>query len=119
MARLRILSDDDFDKLYKIPKLNNEERQFVFELDEIDKNYLNTINSIPVKINYILRLIINEEENNSLHSKLNQCPSFSCNFCIFDNRLFPILQLHNSLHISSINLSTILNIIFDRCKMSI
>ena len=31
MARLRILSDDDFDKLYKIPKLNNEERQFVFE----------------------------------------------------------------------------------------
>lgn len=56
MARLRILSDDDFDKLYKIPKLNNEERQFVFELDEIDKNYLNTINSIPVKINYILNL---------------------------------------------------------------
>ena len=30
MARLRILSEDDFDKLYKIPKLNNEERQFVF-----------------------------------------------------------------------------------------
>ena len=58
MARLRILSDDDFDKLYKIPKLNNEERQFVFELDEIDKNYLNTINSIPVKINYILNLVI-------------------------------------------------------------
>ena len=58
MARLRILSDDDFDKLYKIPKLNNEERQFVFELDEIDKNYLNTINSIPVKINYILNLFL-------------------------------------------------------------
>lgn len=56
MARLRILSDDDFDKLYKIPKLNDEERQFIFELDEIDKNYLNTINSIPVKINYILHL---------------------------------------------------------------
>ena len=49
MARLRILSNDDFDKLYKIPKLNDEERQFIFELDEIDKNYLNTINSIPVK----------------------------------------------------------------------
>ncbi len=54
MARLRILSDDDLDKLYKIPKLNNEERKFVFKLDEIDKNYLNTINNIPVKINYIL-----------------------------------------------------------------
>ena len=56
MARLRILSNDDCDKLYKIPKLNEEERQFIFELDEIDKNYLNTINSIPVKINYILHL---------------------------------------------------------------
>lgn len=56
MARLRILSDDDFEKLYKIPKLNDEERQVVFELDEEDKNYLNTINSIPVKINYILHL---------------------------------------------------------------
>ena len=56
MARLKILSDDDFNKLYKLPKLNNEERQFVFELDEIDKNYLNTVNSIPIKINYILHL---------------------------------------------------------------
>ena len=56
MTRLRILSDDDFDKLYKIPKFNDEEQQVVFELDEEDKNYLNTINSIPIKINYILHL---------------------------------------------------------------
>jgi hypothetical protein len=56
MTRLRILSDDDFDKLYKIPKFNDEERQVVFELDEEDKNYLNTINSIPIIINYILYL---------------------------------------------------------------
>ena len=56
MARLKILSDDDFDKLYKLPKLDNKERQFVFALDDIDKNYLNTISSIPVKINYILHL---------------------------------------------------------------
>ena len=56
MTRLRILSDDDFNKLYKIPKLNDEERQVVFELDAEDKNYLNTINSIPIKINYILHL---------------------------------------------------------------
>jgi TnpA family transposase len=56
MARVRILSNDDFDLLYKIPKLNNEERQFVFELDEIDKSHLNTMDSIPVKINYILHL---------------------------------------------------------------
>jgi TnpA family transposase len=56
MARLKILSDDDFDKLYKIPKLNENERELIFELDEIDKNYLNTINSTSVKINYILHL---------------------------------------------------------------
>ncbi|WP_425361609.1 Tn3 family transposase [Candidatus Tisiphia endosymbiont of Ceraclea dissimilis] len=57
MARLKILSNDDFDKLYKIPKLNDEERQFVFELDEVDKNHLNTISNIPGKINYILHLV--------------------------------------------------------------
>lgn len=56
MARLRILSDGDFDKLYKIPKLNDDERQCIFELDEIDQNYLNTVNNIPAKINYILHL---------------------------------------------------------------
>jgi len=38
MTRLRILSDDDFDKLYKIPKLNDEERQVVFELCPFSKN---------------------------------------------------------------------------------
>ena len=56
MTRLRILSDDDFNKLYKIPKFNDEGRKVVFELDEEDKNYLTTINSIPIKINYILYL---------------------------------------------------------------
>lgn len=56
MTRLRILSDDDFNKLYKIPKLLEEERQFIFELDEVDKLYLNQINSVAVKINYILHL---------------------------------------------------------------
>ena len=56
MARLRILSDDDFDKLYKIPKLTDEERQCIFELDEFDQNYLKAINNIPAKINYILHL---------------------------------------------------------------
>ncbi|WP_341789369.1 hypothetical protein [Rickettsia endosymbiont of Polydrusus tereticollis] len=61
MTRLRILSDDDYDKLYKIPKLTDEERQFIFELDEIDKNYLNTINNTSVKINYILGLLRDEK----------------------------------------------------------
>lgn len=56
MARLRILSDGDFDKLYKIPKLTDEERQCIFELDGFDQNYLKAINNIPAKINYILHL---------------------------------------------------------------
>lgn len=56
MARLKILSNDDFDKLYKIPQLTDEERNLIFELDEVDKNYLATINNIAVKINYILHL---------------------------------------------------------------
>ena len=56
MARLRILSDDDLGKLYAIPDLNDEEREFIFELDEADKDYLNTVSNIPVKINYILHL---------------------------------------------------------------
>jgi TnpA family transposase len=56
MARLRILSREDLNKLYKIPILENDERQFVFELDEEDKNYLNTIDNVSVKINYVLNL---------------------------------------------------------------
>ena len=56
MTRLRILSNDDFNKLYKIPKVLEEEYNFVFELDEYDDNYLNILNSIEAKINYILQL---------------------------------------------------------------
>lgn len=56
MTRLNILSNDDLDKLFKIPQLTDEERQFIFELDEIDKIYLNSIISVPIKINYILHL---------------------------------------------------------------
>lgn len=56
MARLRILSNDDYDKLYKIPSLTEDERKIVFELDEQDKLYLKTLKNIPAKINYILNL---------------------------------------------------------------
>jgi TnpA family transposase len=56
MTRVNILSDEDFNKLYKIPKLHDDERQIIFELDEVDKNYLSAINDISVKINYILHL---------------------------------------------------------------
>lgn len=56
MPRLKILSNDDYDKLYKIPSLTANERQFVFELDEQDKIYLKTLKNTPAKINYILNL---------------------------------------------------------------
>jgi TnpA family transposase len=56
MARLRILSLDEIKSLYQIPKLESEERQFVFELDEEDKDYINTIDNVAAKINYILNL---------------------------------------------------------------
>lgn len=56
MARPKILSDDDFNKLYTIPVLEDEDRSFVFELDEEDKVYLNSFDNIPKKINYILQI---------------------------------------------------------------
>ena len=56
MARLNILSDDEFDRLYKIPKIEEDELPFIFEIDEDDKNYLNSINDISGKIHYILTL---------------------------------------------------------------
>ena len=50
MARLRILSDDDFDKLYKTPKLNNEERQFVFELGLVCTSGVFFTNFLPTSL---------------------------------------------------------------------
>ena len=46
MTRLRILSDDEFNKLYKKPNILEEERYHIFELDQNDHNYLNTLNNI-------------------------------------------------------------------------
>lgn len=56
MARLKILSSDDFNKLYKLPSLGDNDRPFVFDLDEEDKTYLDSFNDIPKKINYILQV---------------------------------------------------------------
>lgn len=56
MTRLRILSSDDFDKLYKIPIFLAEERKNVFILDTNDYNHLNKLSSIEAKINLILQL---------------------------------------------------------------
>ena len=56
MARLTILSSDDFNKLYKLPSLGDNDRPFVFELDEEDKAYLGSFNDVPKKIDYILQV---------------------------------------------------------------
>ncbi len=56
MARLNILSNDEFDRLYKIPKIEEDELPFIFEIEEDDKNYLDSINDISGKIHYILTL---------------------------------------------------------------
>lgn len=55
MARLRILSKNDFDKLYGTPNLKESNREFVFELDEIDTDHLNNLKDVNHKINYVLQ----------------------------------------------------------------
>ena len=52
MARLKILSADEFDNLYSLPKLEKQDRDFLFELDEADHLYLNSL------VTYHLKLII-------------------------------------------------------------
>ena len=56
MPRLNILSDDDLSNFYQIPKLEEDERPFIFELEEADINYLNSFDDIAGKIHYILLL---------------------------------------------------------------
>lgn len=56
MTRLRILSEEEIDKFYKIPKLSDTDRNDVFKLDECDNNYLATLSSMETRINYILQL---------------------------------------------------------------
>lgn len=56
MARLSILSNDELKALYELPMLSYEERGNLFELDNEDRAYIDSVNSIPQKINYILQL---------------------------------------------------------------
>ena len=54
--RIKILNKEEKDFLYGIPKLNNAERRFLFNLTESDYKDLETIPKVDVKINYILQL---------------------------------------------------------------
>lgn len=57
MARLSILTKDEISTLYSIPSLDDEERSFVFTLDEDDKSYLAAlVDDTARKLNYILQL---------------------------------------------------------------
>lgn len=56
MARLSILSNDELKALYNLPSLNDEEKTYVFELDNEDRAYIETLNDTAQKINYILQL---------------------------------------------------------------
>lgn len=39
-SRLSILTDEEIHSLYGIPNINNEEREFLFELDKDDVEYI-------------------------------------------------------------------------------
>ena len=55
--RLFILTEEEINSLYSIPKLDDEERAYLFELDEKDKIYLHSLKKdVPRKVNYILQL---------------------------------------------------------------
>jgi TnpA family transposase len=55
VARLKILSNDDFNKLYKLPSIGDNDRSFVFELDEEDHQYIDAFSDLAKKVDYILQ----------------------------------------------------------------
>ncbi len=58
MSRLKILSENDFAKLYGLPKLNHEEKNHLFVLDEYDNKHLSKIDDLAIKVNYVLQLVL-------------------------------------------------------------
>jgi hypothetical protein len=57
MARLTILTPQEIDTLYAIPTLDDEERSFLFSLDEVDRAILDSLEKDTTrKVDYILQL---------------------------------------------------------------
>ena len=58
MSRLKIISADELAKLYEIPKIEEDELPFIFDIDNVDREYLNSFSDTDIskKINYILIL---------------------------------------------------------------
>ena len=57
MARLTILTPQEIDTLYAIPTLDDEERSFLFSLDEVDRAILDSLEKDTArKVDYIFIL---------------------------------------------------------------
>ena len=54
--RLRILSEDEIDALYGLPRLSDEERPEYFSLAPTEKSALDQLHSIKSRIYFILQL---------------------------------------------------------------
>jgi len=54
--RITILSEDEYQYLYGIPDLTNNERMVLFDLSEADNKAINKLPDEAVKITYILQL---------------------------------------------------------------
>tara|TARA_R110002060_G_scaffold71246_1_gene79846 strand:- start:744 stop:1034 length:291 start_codon:yes stop_codon:yes gene_type:complete len=52
---LNILTSEEIDELYEIPKIDAEDRELLFEITVEDEVYLEQQKSIYNKINYILQ----------------------------------------------------------------
>jgi TnpA family transposase len=56
MARLSILSDEEIEDLYGIPKFDDEDRRELFTLDSRDQRYVKGLKDPASRINYVLQL---------------------------------------------------------------
>ena len=48
MARLKIMSTDELSTLYEIPRLEDEDRPHVFDLDQLDLDYIQSLDITSV-----------------------------------------------------------------------
>src|SRR5690349_19600928 len=55
-TRLSILSDDEINELYGIPKLEQDEMSIAFSLSDQEESYIETLSTIPIKIDFIIQL---------------------------------------------------------------
>ena len=53
---LKILNQNEFEELFKLPKIDHEDRESLFEITAEDKQYLSKEHELRVKLNYILQI---------------------------------------------------------------